>query len=219
MPGTNTMCPGNLPWLTWMSLLDENYSEPDLVIMGMWSEPEYPEMGQYTDLFVEVKNVGNATADSTTLDYRMDQMMIGSDTVMSLAAGESQILSFEQHVFIEEGSYDYCVYIDEVAHETNILNNSYCIDVQVDPVFAIHNINASSNITVFPNPSSDVISINSGGQPIVLAEIYNLQAQLIETRKLSLSPTIDISKLINGTYILKLTDKKGNSSTHTIIKN
>jgi N-acetyl-anhydromuramyl-L-alanine amidase AmpD len=218
MPGTNTMCPGNLPWLTWMSLLDENYSEPDLVIMDMWTDPENPEMGSFASLFVEVKNVGSATADSTTLDYRIDNLIIGYDTVASLAAGESQILSFEQHVFIEEGSYDYCVYIDEVAHETNILNNSYCIDIQIDPVFAIDELNSSQNIKLYPNPTNGVISITRSSAEIRLIEVFNLQASLIETIIPGNTTTIDISHLYAGTYILKLTDIKGNYTSHKIIK-
>lgn len=218
MPGTNTMCPGNLPWLTWMSMLDENYSEPDLVIMDMWTEPENPEAGFYTNQFVKVKNVGNATADSTTLDYRIDNLIIEYDTVVSLQPGENQILSSEQFLFEEEGNYDYCVYIDEVANETNVLNNSYCIHIQVDPVFEIDELNSSQNINLFPNPTNGIISITSEHTKIISVDIFNLQACLLETIKTIPLESIDISHLNSGTYILKITDKTNNYTIHKIIK-
>jgi len=218
MPGTNTSCPGNLPWFTWMNILDENYSEPDLVIMDMWTEPENPEAGLNTNLFVEVKNVGNVTADSTTLEYRIDDLIIGYDTVARLQAGESQILSLEQYLFVDEGNYEYCVYIDEVANEINVLNNSYCINIQVDPPFKIKELNPFQNIKLYPNPTNGSINIYSADEKIISVEIFDLQTNLIRSINLSSETTFDISHLNSGIYVVKLTDKKGNYTTHKIIK-
>lgn len=218
MPGTNTMCPGNLPWFTWMTLLDENYAEADLVIMDMWTEPEQPEEGFEVELFVEIRNVGNATADSIFLDYRINGAIIGEDSLISLSSNENHTFSLEHYVFQSYGSYDYCVYIAGVSNENNTINNSYCIEMTVDPLFGVKEKEARLNLNVYPNPTSGIIHFKTPNHNIKSIELYNLQGMLVQTY-LNPNPTgINLYSLQKGTYLLKFIDVQGEFELCRIIK-
>ncbi len=111
----------------------ESTSEyPDMVIMDMWTAPSNPVVGEEVDLYVKIKNVGDATATPISLDYKINNTTVGSDSSSSLAPGADQTTHFPGYVFSNAGTYDYCVYIDEVENEQNTLNNSYCINVNVE---------------------------------------------------------------------------------------
>lgn len=218
MPGTNTLCPGNLPWFTWMTLLDENYSEADLVIMDMWTTPEVPEVSFYSHLWVEIRNVGNADADSIYLDFRIDNEIIGFDSLIHLEAGESHIFTHEDYLFYPYGQHDYCVYIEAVSNESNTMNNSYCIDVEVDPLFSVEDQESAIKLQVYPNPSMGIFHYETENHSISSIEVYNLQGFLVQKIQNLESHKIDLSPLSRGAYLLKFMDKEGNFIIKRVIK-
>ena len=74
-----------------------------------------------------------------------------------------------------------------------------------------------NSINIFPNPTSDLIVIESSlGKPCSI-EVYDIYGKSISTSQLVNETTIDISVLSNGIYILEVSD--GNYSyTERIIK-
>lgn len=213
MPGTNTMCPGNLPWSLWMSLMDENFSEVDLVIMDMWTIPLNPDQGENVELFVEIGNVGNTLADTVILDYRIGNDIIHLDTVLNLNSNTTHQLSLPNYQFSNSGILNYCVYIAPHALELNILNNSYCVDIDVNSVFSTSDVSNQNCIQVYPNPSSGFININSGNLTIKEIKVYNLLGvQVYQTNELS-KGFINLSELKNGFYILHITYTNGDQAT------
>lgn len=218
MPGTNTACPGNLPWFTWMSLLDENYSYADLVIMGMGSIPETPNTFQDSELWVEIKNVGNDNADSIYLNYRINGTIIGYDSLISLEADESHTFVFPPYVFQGSGIMDFCVFMDPVSNESSVLNNSYCVDIEVLPASSLDETDFQKNIQIFPNPSTGFIHIRSGNYKIENIEIYDLNARLVKTFTSPIPSQIDIQALPKGIYIMKFCDEKGNITRSRLLK-
>lgn len=218
MPGTNTMCPGNLPWSLWMKLLDENFSEVDLVIMDMWTEPLLPKQNEAVVLFVKIRNVGSARADSIILDYRIDGNIIGYDSILYIEASQSQTISFPNYQFTSFGNIDYCVYIAPVFNEFNILNNSYCIDINVNQVFSISDQKKHADIRIFPNPCSIRLNFESDKLPIKQIEIYNLLGVLVFKSINIKEEYIDVSQLKRGFYVVKFLDIKGNHKTRKFQK-
>lgn len=105
---------------------------PDLVIESMWTTPSNPSVDDNVDLYVEIKNVGTATANSITLNYRINGSIVGSDTHSSLDPNETRIEYLNNYNFSNSGTFNYCVYIGAVTNEQNTANNSYCINVIVD---------------------------------------------------------------------------------------
>lgn len=210
MPGTNTMCPGNLPWSLWMSLLDEDFSEVDLVIMDLWTYPENPDQGEDVELFVEIGNVGNTKADTINLDFRINNEIITIDTILNLEAGSTHQLSLPNHKFSNSGIQNYCIYIAPVPLEISILNNSYCIDVEVNPVFSTSEVSELNHLQIFPNPCTRRLNFETNNLQIKQIEIYNLLGIQVYQSSNSKDEFIDVYHLQNGVYVIKFLDINGN---------
>ncbi|MFK8054852.1 MAG: T9SS type A sorting domain-containing protein [Saprospiraceae bacterium] len=82
-------------------------------------------------------------------------------------------------------------------------------------------IASKSSMTVFPNPTRDLIQISAADQPIVSVQIYTVQGQLRESKaglfEHQLSLKLDTYQ--QGIYMLQVTDQQGNITNHRIIKN
>lgn len=89
---------------------------------------------------------------------------------------------------------------------------TYLIDVSVPA--SIEEV-TMENTTVYPNPATDVLTINSGSQ-VQRVEIFNIQGQLVKAEAGDVH-TISVKDLANGLYTLKLTTENG-TSMHKIIK-
>ena len=82
---------------------------------------------------------------------------------------------------------------------------------------AVNQLEKAASITVFPNPSSDKLTVNSS---IVFSKyaIYNASGQLIKREAFLQSNEIDISALPKGLYVLQLIDNERFSIRKKIIK-
>jgi hypothetical protein len=166
LDGTNTVCPGTDLYSLLPSIRTNvsnfpcynggNSNLPDLVIENMWTVPANPEVGENIDLYVEIKNVGDQTANSISLDYEIDGNIIGSDTHSSLAPNENKTEFYNNYVFSNANNYAYCVYIDAVTNEQNTANNSFCINVDVGG-----STGGSEDITV-TNATVTPTTVNAG---------------------------------------------------------
>ena len=75
----------------------------------------------------------------------------------------------------------------------------------------------TSNIKIYPNPSSSIIHISSQRNPLLSIEVFNLLGENILTRNTDLE-TVDISHLDTGIYLLKMYTERG-ATVKKIIKN
>lgn len=72
------------------------------------------------------------------------------------------------------------------------------------------------SFTLFPNPSSDKITI-SGDEVIAKVEIYDLTGQKLLSRKTTNNEDINIQHLVPGSYFVKIYSDKG-VETHKLLK-
>lgn len=73
----------------------------------------------------------------------------------------------------------------------------------------------TTETTVYPNPATDVININTADN-VLRVEIFNMQGQLVKMETGEMN-SISVKDLANGMYTLKLTTDNG-TSMHKIIK-
>lgn len=112
------------------------------------------------------------------------------------------------------------------------INTGWSGSLQVNPgtggmykwnpgVLGISNMNSDKNdLTVFPNPSTGIITIN-GLEPSALLEVFDFAGQLVVSEKLNLSAIsrqLDLSYLPDGIYLLKATDKNQVKSSKIILQ-
>lgn len=81
-----------------------------------------------------------------------------------------------------------------------------------------HNLDFSSSLKIYPNPSSSTFFINSDSNGTVV--LFDLLGKIIQTQKLnSGTTTLDLGSTPNGVYLLKVTNEKNQSKTVKLIKN
>jgi 1,4-alpha-glucan branching enzyme len=76
---------------------------------------------------------------------------------------------------------------------------------------------ATSAITLYPNPSSGFFNLS---QDVIKADVYSVTGQLVKSFGTQFSNyNFQISDLINGIYIVKVTDSDGRTQSLKLIKN
>jgi len=88
---------------------------------------------------------------------------------------------------------------------TNIFECTTCIPVGIDE-------NLFDNISIFPNPTSGDLRIESGELKIESVEIYDIYGRILSSNHLITSSShhlINISHLSAGVYFMKINTEKG----------
>ncbi|MNK16800.1 Malto-oligosyltrehalose trehalohydrolase [compost metagenome] len=76
--------------------------------------------------------------------------------------------------------------------------------------------NTTEQVMLYPNPASDVFSINI---PVTKVEVYNITGQLVKSFGSSASFTMyDVNSLNSGLYLIKVTDTDNRQSTLKLMK-
>ncbi|SDE86478.1 M4 family metallopeptidase [Epilithonimonas hungarica] len=86
---------------------------------------------------------------------------------------------------------------------------------------AVEDVQKQNGITVFPNPTSGFVSIqNKNNSNLKNVEVYNVAGQLIQRFNVSnaKNASLDMSQLVNGTYILKVNSETESNSVKVIKK-
>lgn len=128
--------------------------------------------------------------------------------------------------FIEEFADNTTLAIADVARitgETYILERAdgdlgergYLLRVE-QPITANENAPSELISTIFPNPASSYIQIN--GENIEHVQIADISGRLITSKKVN-NNRIDISNIMNGVYVLRITHDSGKMSSHRFVKN
>ncbi|QUL57848.1 discoidin domain-containing protein [Paenibacillus tritici] len=122
-------------------------ANPDLSITGMSWTPASPVESSTVTLNAVVKNIGNAAAAATTVNFYLNNELAGSAPVAALAAGASATVSLNAGT-LTAGTYPLSAKVDEANQiiEQNDNNNSYT---------------NSSPLVVAPVSSSDLVGTTS----------------------------------------------------------
>ncbi|MBC7722947.1 MAG: T9SS type A sorting domain-containing protein, partial [Pedobacter sp.] len=84
-------------------------------------------------------------------------------------------------------------------------------------VLSTSNFDFTSNVSVYPNPSSDVFSINSDAPATVI--IYDLLGKTIKSLKIESGVSkLDLNGCANGIYLMKVTNDSNQTKTMKLIK-
>ncbi|MDR7212295.1 LamG-like jellyroll fold domain-containing protein [Flavobacterium piscis] len=109
---------------------------------------------------------------------------------------------------------------DLSASSSNWIGSSIIITGKTCTTLSVgdHNLDFSSSLKVYPNPSNNAFFINSDLNGT--AVIFDLLGKVIQTQKINSGTTIlDLGSTPNGVYLLKVTNEKSQSKTVKLIKN
>ena len=105
-------------------------------------------------------------------------------------------------VFIPSTNGDYAV----INTQSGCADTSFCFAISGLEL----NENALNTITISPNPSNGIFSINSDNSDLIEVEIeiYNLQGTIVYKASTFANESIDLSKEPKGIYLLKVKSGK-----------
>jgi hypothetical protein len=215
---TSTVCPGDnmYPLLPNLRIgvdgyIDECELQPepqnsDIVVISMQSNPQSPVAGEVAQLQVRLRNVGAAAITQPfSTSFRIAGAEVGTVVTSSLAAATSVDLSVN-YTFSASGTFQYCVFADGAHNETNTANNSFCVNVTVQPAQeqpnSIGGVN-NDEIVVYPNPAKDILHITTTALPEKVV-IYNSLGQTMHEQSGANAMQADVSAFPAGLYILQL---------------
>ena len=100
--------------------------------------------------------------------------------------------------------------------DSNMCTATQTTDIIVNDCASINNTELE-NLTIYPNPTSNVININSESNKAKIY-IYSLEGKKIYSNTINTSEQINVSNLETGTYILKIQINKNTYTKRLIIK-
>jgi len=113
--------------------------------------------------------------------------------------------------------------IGEPIIETYSNNNSIITSGFNQPILkiisSVENIQTKVEISIFPNPTSQIVNIKYSGQLPVVAKVLSDNGQVISNKQIS-EPTsqLDFSSNAKGIYLIEIIEPSGKSNTYRIVK-
>ena len=108
------------------------------------------------------------------------------------------------------------VMLPDQHFDVNLTNNKSCLEETV----STHSIKDENKPKLYPNPAKEILYLNADEEVNSTWKIYNMDGKIImeENNDFNPSKSIDISKLSQGTYILRLTNSAGSSNIYKFVK-
>lgn len=98
-----------------------------------------------------------------------------------------------------------------------VANGAVTTGTTCSPFLSTNNFEFSSKFSVYPNPSSDVFSINSDTHGTIV--VYDLIGKIIKSETIDLGITkLDLSNYPSGIYLMKVTNDSNQIKTMKLIK-
>lgn len=95
--------------------------------------------------------------------------------------------------------------------------NFIYVEITADGALGASSVKIGGSPVIYPNPVKDMLSIKSDKE-FTSYSVYNMAGQLVASEKISGKTTMNVERLPVGQYLLKLTDKNGNTENTSFIK-
>ncbi len=105
--------------------------------------------------------------------------------------------------------------IKEINNPTNTVSSFFIFDGLGSSTSTI-NI-SPSKFKVYPNPSQGVFNIKNKNHDIDSIEVYSVSGQYLMDIKMNMQQQINLTTLVQGSYLIKFLDKSGHQIETKII--
>ena len=204
------------------------------------------EADDYLDYIIRFQNTGTASAINVRVEDNLNSKLDWSTFQILGSSADFRVeITDETHVeFIfdeinlpyegedEEGSQGYIAYKikpkadveigDVISGDASIYFDfnapiiTNTVSTEIVENLSVENYDLNSNITVYPNPTQDLLKIKtSPSLEVEHAGIFNLQGQKLLSLRKNLE-SINLENLSSGIYILQLKTNKGNLNLQLI---
>lgn len=154
-----------------------------------------------------VKNIGSLNITTFDISYTVNGANKVTETYNStLASKDSVKFTFSQTwTPTAAGSVDICVFLDGLASDVNLLNDTACVTLTSN--LDLSEVGSKNSLSVYPNPANDHISIETA-TPVSI-ELLDVKGKLVYAAQSDGSLIINTSNLPKGIYICRIHDEKG----------
>ena len=151
----------------------------------------------------------NSTGDCFGLDVIFTDSSTGNPTSWLWDFGDGNISTSAN-----PGSHSYSK--ANVYNVTLIINKSGCTSIKTKTLgvcgVGINELNTNKFLTVYPNPSSDIINLKTNIiNNNIIIEVFNIVGQRVLTKKTDMTISndlkLDISNINNGVYFIKINNQ------------
>ncbi|HBR54990.1 MAG TPA: T9SS type A sorting domain-containing protein [Flavobacteriaceae bacterium] len=192
--------------------------------------------------FIDLTTTGNTIFymetgfDFLNIEALLDDLTLFQNIISASTAGSGEFINYTGIPYIVEGKFGFTgqAEVCDILFNNNTiefyLGANDCLagcqaqesryvtvskDCQTVEFLSTPEFNISE-ISVYPNPTSDKIQIEHYGAPIKSYTIYSIEGKMQKTG--SFQQTIDISTLTSGMFFIELVSEEGTATTKKFIK-
>lgn len=215
-------------------LLAECLTSEDISITNVSASPTVLEAGGQIEVSADQNYAGpqsGADLPGFTLAYYLsadcdlspEDVLLGTDDsdlgYDQPLVSETEVLTVPEETL--PGSY-YLIFAGDAGaalNEVNEDNNTACVAIEITSPNTVADPTFQHQISVFPNPTRDVIQIVSlPGQEIEKLLIYDLNGRLVKTIEGSHLNKLEIRELPAGPYLLEVVGAEDKLAVFRIVK-
>jgi len=207
--------------------------DPNNIVCVEGSTVSPDNIGEYLHYIVNFENTGTAPANFVVvqMDIDPDQFDLTTFSLINSSAnttvrttGNRVEIRFDNIMMAVDGNGNLLYKIKSrngllagaaVSSRANIYFD-YNFPVETDPaittfgILGLDDFDKDNSVTVYPNPSKDIVTIDTVDNTIKSIQLYDIQGRLLQTGIVNeVSTSVDLSGRASGMYILKVNTEKG----------
>ena len=192
---------------------DPTYNWSDTSLHG--ANPVTPNLTSQAKYFVTITEGGNTASDSVVINVanQLIPPVISFKNDTLFADTTSKIQWYKANGAILNANGKFYIPLDTGNYYAVSVNDSCFSEPSNSVEVLTTNIKSNSivnDISVFPNPATNQITVKSTDMHLLKVSIFNLLGDLLYQRQLNNSSNeIDISFLSKGIYMIKIESTKG----------
>ncbi|WP_170064420.1 T9SS type A sorting domain-containing protein [Polaribacter glomeratus] len=129
----------------------------------------------------------------------------------------TKLMSSFTHPFNDKTGIEYLFSVNKFVNKIlSEASNNYRLTYNYGEATAGVNDFSLVNFAVYPNPTNNKLSLDDSGFSLKNVELFNILGKKVMT---STTNQLNLENLVNGIYVLKVQDEKGNIASKRIVKN
>jgi alpha-tubulin suppressor-like RCC1 family protein len=203
------------------TIILERYT-PDLAVVVM----QYDNVGtvdneSILDVGGTISNLGHIEVASPIVEVRVNDIVVLTDTIGSLAPGASHTVNYS-NVWTSNIAGEYKISMNVIAVPNDDKRNNDTLyqmfDFTIGEPNSIENAGTASAIHIYPNPASNVLNLSNAGalKTVVIFDIKGNNVAAVKFSDKLANRALSLSQLTTGVYFIHLIADDGSRAVRKL---